>query len=128
MKGDTEITNSTDVIDSRDIIERIEYLEDLKERTELEGDPFDEDEDAELTNLKAVTDEAEGYSGDWKYGSQLIRDSYFEDYAQELAEDIGAIPQDLGWPCTCIDWGRAVDELKVDYTCVDFDGVEYWIR
>ena len=29
MKGDTEITNDTDVIDSRDIIERIEYLEDL---------------------------------------------------------------------------------------------------
>tara|TARA_R110000868_G_scaffold269128_1_gene528496 strand:+ start:213 stop:725 length:513 start_codon:yes stop_codon:yes gene_type:complete len=34
-----------------------------------------------------------------------------EDYAQELADEIGAIPPGVGWPCTCIDWGRAAREL-----------------
>jgi antirestriction protein len=37
-----------------------------------------------------------------------------EDYAQQLAEDTGAIPEGLGWPCTCIDWEQAWRELTYD--------------
>ena len=81
MKGDTEITNSTDVIDSRDVIERIEYLEGegVIARDEIDGDDEVEDEETalELQHLKALAEQAEGYSPDWQYGSQLIRDSYF---------------------------------------------------
>ncbi|KKL11232.1 hypothetical protein LCGC14_2547890 [marine sediment metagenome] len=127
MKGDTEITNSQDTIDSRDIIERIEYLGDLKERTELEGDSFDEDEEAELTNLRALTEEASDYS-EWEFGVTLINDSYFQEYAQELAEDIGAISSDAQWPLGCIDWEWAAKELQMDYTAADFDGVTYLFR
>lgn len=116
----TEITNAEDIIDSRDVIARIEYLEDLEER--------DEDETAELTALKALADEASGYAADWRHGEALIRDSYFEEYAQQLADDIGAIPRDASWPMTCIDWEQAARELQQDYTSVDFDGVTYWIR
>lgn len=114
----TEISNSTDVIDSRDVIARIK---------ELEGTE-DADEQTELKALLALQEEAEGYSPDWKYGATLIRDSYFEDYARELADDIGAIKSDAQWPATCIDWKQAADELKQDYTSVEFDGVTYWVR
>jgi hypothetical protein len=58
----------------------------------------------------------------------LIRDSYFEDYARQLAEDIGAIDSKASWPNNHIDWEDATDALKQDYTEVDFDGVSYWIR
>jgi hypothetical protein len=117
MTGDSEITNSQDTIDSRDIIKRIEYLEDTE----------DEDEKQELANLEALQEQAEGYS-EWQEGAQLIRDSYFEEYAQEFAGDIGAIGKDNQWPLYCIDWEKAARELQMDYTCVDFDGVEYWVR
>ena len=112
LQGQNEITNGEDVIDSRDVIARIEYLQDTE----------DEDEKFELAALEALQSEAEGYSEDWKYGSTLIRDTYFEDYAQELADDVGAIDRDAKWPCNHIDWSAAADELKVDYTEVDFGG------
>lgn len=82
----------------------------------------------ELKALKDLAEEAEGYADDWKYGEQLIRDSYFKDFAMELAEDIGAIDKDGKWPNTCIDWDQAARELRMDYTSVTFDGVDYWIR
>ena len=88
----------------------------------------DTDEGQELKALQSLADQAEGYADDWTHGATLIRDSYFERYAQELADDLGAIPKDAGWPCTCIDWNLAADELKQDYTSVDFDDVTYWIR
>lgn len=82
----------------------------------------------ELSALRSLSDEASGYAEGWRYGATLIRDDYFEDYARELAKDIGAISGDEAWPCTCIDWEQAADELKQDYTCVDFAGTEYWVR
>ena len=90
---------------------------------------LDEWEDAdEYNSLKILVEEAIGYAPDWQYGVTLIRASYFEDYAREFAEDIGAIPHDLEWPFTCIDWAQAASELQMDYTPVDFNGVTYWIR
>lgn len=91
----------------------------------------DWDESDEAKELKALTDlaeQAEGYADDWKYGATLIRDSYFETYAQELAEELDLIKRDAAWPYTCIDWERAARELQMDYTSVEFDGVTYWVR
>lgn len=81
----------------------------------------------EFAILEALESEASG-SPDWAYGETLIRDSYFIEYAQELANDCGMIPDNLSWPLTCIDWEQAANELKYDYMAVDFDGVTYWIR
>lgn len=64
----------------------------------------------------------------WTYGVTLIRDSYFEDYAQQMAEDIGAINRDATWPLNHIDWEAAAEALKGDYTSAEFDGVTYWAR
>lgn len=81
----------------------------------------------ELKILRALADEASG-SPDWTYGETLIRDSYFREYAQDLANDIGAMPDTSVWPCTCIDWERAVEELQQDYMSVEFGDETYWIR
>jgi hypothetical protein len=88
----------------------------------------DEQESKELAALLNLEEQAADYADDWQYGETLIRDSYFREYAMELADDLGAIPSDLSWPCTCIDWDQAARELQMDYTAVDFDGVTYWIR
>lgn len=89
---------------------------------------WEADDGKELAILKALADEASGYAADWQYGETLIRDSYFKDYAMELADDICAVPNNASWPLTCIDWDQAARELQMDYTSVDFDGVTYWIR
>lgn len=90
---------------------------------------FDDESAArEYETLKTLAEECAGYAPDWKYGETLIRDSYFKEYAQQLAEDIGAIDRNAAWPMCCIDWDQAAEELKQDYTSVDYDGVTYWIR
>lgn len=114
------IDNHDDIIDSRDVIERIEQLNALE-------DDRDDDENAELATLVALANEAEGY-GDWAHGETLVRDSHFVEYAQQLADDIGAIDRNASWPLNHIDWEAAAEALKQDYSSVDFDGVTYWIR
>jgi len=120
MEMKNEITNSQDFIDSRDIIERIRQLEALED----DADDDDKEELRILTELEKQTSE----STDWRHGETLIRDSYFTEYAEELASDTGAISRDAQWPLTHIDWDAAADDLKQDYMSVDFDGVDYWIR
>lgn|SRR5574337_519667 len=123
-----EITKYDDVIDLRDVIARVE---ELREGRDESGETADDAE--ELAVLESLLSECKGaggdeqWEGDW-YPVTLIRDSYFEDYAQELAEDIGAINPDASWPNNCIDWERAARELQMDYTSVEFDDVTYWTR
>ena len=126
-----EITNTEDVIDSRNIIERIDYLEgegvipldQIPQDSEVE----DEELARELQVLKALAEEAEDYAPDWEYGATLIRETYFEEYAQELVEDIGDLPKEMP-SYIVIDWEATARNLMVDYTQVDFDGVAYLVR
>jgi hypothetical protein len=94
----TEITNSDDVIDSRDVIARIEELEAERDdfehdedgnRTEADWAEASPDDAAELACLQELAKAGENYADDWQYGAVLVRDSYFEQYAEELAADIG---------------------------------------
>lgn len=87
----------------------------------------DWDDATELAALLSLRNEADGCS-DWQHGEPLIRESYFETYARELAEDVCDMKQADKWPFNCIDWARAENELAQDYTTVDFDGVDYLIR
>jgi hypothetical protein len=139
------VSNTEDVIDSRDVIERIEELEaerqglaetaDAGDNTEAERlaaradlKAWGEENAEELSALKSLAEQASDYAADWECGETLVRGSYFETYAQELAEDCGMVQEGALWPNTCIDWEQAARELKMDYTSVDFDGVDYWIR
>lgn len=38
-----------------------------------------------------------------------------EDFARNLADDQGLVPDDLSWPCNCIDWEGAAKDLMMDY-------------
>jgi hypothetical protein len=149
--------NSDDIIDSRDVIARIEELEEERSalaeeasdalsmdgegdtETERENnaakvftarsdlDQWDEGNGAELAALKSMAEEGEGY-GDWAHGTTLVRDSYFKEYAQQYADDCGAVDASASWPMSCIDWDQAARELQMDFTAVDFDGITYWMH
>lgn len=110
--------------DIRDAIERFEELEDAER---------DDDEQEEFGVLSSLLEDTKGYGGDhqWRgdwYPVGFIADSHFEDYARELAEDIGAIDKDAGWPCGYIDWPRAAEALQIDYSSVEINGDTYWYR
>ncbi len=122
-----EITNTEDIIDSRDVIDRIDYLEDEIASVEHDDGIPEADDTAELATLRALVTECEGFD-DWTYGVALIRDTYFQTYAEELADDIGAIDASASWPTAYIDWERAAEALQMDYGSVEFDGVTYWLR
>ena len=128
----TDVSNYKDLIDSRDVISRIDELtEELAAYPSDANDEMDQDGEAmreELDQLKNLAEEASNYASDWGHGETLIRDSYFKEYAMDLADDIGAVSADAHWPNSCIDWDQAARELQVDYTAIDFGGVAYWIR
>lgn len=116
-----EDLTAEDVIDSRDVAD---WLEDWDNSDDLPSERAHH-----LARILRELDESgEDYSEDWKYGATLIRDSHFRDYAQELAEDCGMVPEGLTWPLTCIDWDRAARDLQVDYTAIDVAGTTYWVR
>lgn len=131
IAGQNPIENTEDTIDSRDVIARIAWLEDCctcNHDTNLCD--LTDDEHSEASTLQSLEREACDYTSEWEDGATLIRDSYFEEYAEQMAEDIGAIDstKTYGWPLNCIDWERAARELQADYSEVDFAGVSYWIR
>lgn len=118
------ISNSDDIIDSRDVIARIEELEEMREE---ESDDWTDDDEIELAELRDLAERGE-ICTDWVHGATLIRDSYFETYAEQLAEDIGAIGRDMPWPLDYIDWEAAAAALQQDYTSVEYGGETYWVR
>lgn len=113
-----DIRLGDDILDSRDIEDRIKELEGTEER--------DECEENELKEWLDFREQAGDY--EWRYGQVFILDSHFIEYAQELAEDIGAIGRDLPWPVCHIDWDAAADALKIDYTAIEVGGYTYWTR
>lgn len=155
MTKDISDFDGADLIDVREVIERVDELrldlEGLKDDLEtlrtqgeevegLDPDPADlqENQDAqdeiqiELTKLEALLSDLAGYGGDhqWEgdwYPLTLIADTYFVTAMQELVQDIGDLPRDLpGY--LAIDWDTTANNLRVDYSSVDWEGTRYWYR
>ena len=70
---------------------------------------------SELVGEDYIEDVEEAYNGQW--GSD-------EEFAEQMAEDLGLIDNDGKWPHYCIDWEWAARELMMDY--MEQDG--YYFR
>lgn len=121
-----DLVGTGQYIDSRDLIERFEELE--TEYKAEDSEPLDDDELDEYNELKEIVEEGDSYFVDWQYGETLVSEHDWEDYARQLAEDVGAIKGDEGWPLDYIDWPRAAEALKMDYSSITIRGTEYWGR
>ena len=107
------IDNRTDTFSYGDVLDAIDELDGC-----IEACPPDCDEHVERASLQALLDQVSD------------SDSYFVQYARELADDIVPYNERAGvppWPLNCIDWLEAADELQQYYYDVDFDGVTYWV-
>lgn len=105
----------------RELEEAVENAEAELEAAEKDFTGDDEEELAELETL-------ENEIFDFMHGETLIPEDDFEDYARQFAEDTGAIDESARWPCTCIDWSQAADELRQDYSEFTYQGTTYLCR
>ncbi len=144
------ISNDDNRIDAGDVIARLEALKKSQQEIEAELETLkrpasndvntrietlkenQQDIAAELEALESLVEETRAYT-EWRKDTVLIRDSYFTDYAQDLAKKTVCLPKDdlsLSWdmwPLSCINWERAARQLQTDYSPVEFDGVTYWV-
>lgn len=141
---DIDNLNLNDIIDVRELTERVDELRGERDNFEIthpdggtveapgEWAGLNPDDAAELAALEAILSDLEGYGGDeqWDgswYPVTLIRDSYFEDYAQELVTGCGDIPANLPSYIE-INWEATARNIRADYSSTEIDGVTYRYR
>ena len=137
--------NRYDNLDSRDLIDRKEELESERDSFTVtvkssqgqvdEGEEVQDpeqwaienpDDAEELAELVEVCEEGEGYS-DWIHGETLIHEDNFADYVEESCRDCGYLSKDIpSW--IVIDWEATAENVKADYTTIDYKGETYYIR
>ncbi len=105
--------------------EEYEELEEARDEAKKEMDSAAIDmEEGELKELRDLESEIP----EWRHGETLINDNYFRTYAEQMADDTGAIDSNATWPLNHIDWEAAAEELKSDYSSIEYDGETYWYR
>ena len=70
---------------------------------------------ADNTSIDDLSNIEEAYAG--QYNSD-------EEFAEDMADQLGYINNDVSWPYTCIDWEQAASELMYDY----FESNGYYFR
>ena len=137
-KNDAEVTLNEAEDDLADAIRKGNFIttedredsETVVENAQKALEDWKEENDAEFTALKDLLEELAGNGGDeqWRgdwYPVTLIRYSYFESYMDEMLEDCGELPKDLpSYLSITVDY----DALKMDYSTVEIDGIEYYYR
>lgn len=137
--AETTVDLRADIIDVQDIITRVQELRaERDEYNEKMGTPdawdgVPDEEPAELSMLDGILSELAGYGGDEEFDGDwypvtLVHDGYFQEYAQELAEDCGMVDTSASWPMNCIDWEQAARDLQMDYNSIEICGATYWYR
>lgn len=88
------------------------------------------DEIAEINDIERLEDEVNDYSGDdFEFGVTLIEEKDFEEYCEDFMYDCGYISRDL--PAIIgnnIDWSGIADDMRIDYTEVEYEGTTYLFR
>lgn len=107
--------------DETDREESKETLVKLSDLTSSLGQPSDE------TDAESVADALDALSG--SFSSSLIAEDHFEDYAQQLVEDLGMVPEGISDVISAnIDWAGVASDLLTDYTSITLDGEDYYVR
>lgn len=104
----------------------IETRESDVEKAKSDFGTAEELELKKLEDLKSEIGESRGKISE--DGGPFVDERDFEDYAQELADELGLIDRNASWPLNCIDWAYAAKELLSDYISIEWDGNTYLYR
>lgn len=93
------------------------------------GWAWEDEAGSDALELKSLAELREQFdSKTWEDGITFVKDSYFEEFAEDEADQLGLVEDVCCWPYNCIDWSKAADQLQMDYSSVEFDGETYWYR
>lgn len=151
-------SNNMKTIDTRDLKEKREelqqqILDDFNEKFETEFDDFDEItlERLDIDDFEEMgRDTIEEFTDYWKpeyrmieeidgiesevgnefdYGCTLIPESDFTKYCEDLVQDVGDLPKGIpSYIRNNIDWDGVAEDLKVDYSELQYEGETYLYR
>lgn len=107
----------------REVTENLEELITLGREEEAEWlvDSERAVDPEEVPVAKKLIDELYHFNPD----EVMVSDNNFKDYAQDVAEEHGL--EFNVWPATCIDWEKAVTELKADCSNIEIGGTTFWV-
>jgi len=91
------------------------------------GLPLVADDLQEYKTLKEFASEFEDYCEDYIYGAGAIHENYFTEYCMEMLADCGELPAEIP-DYIAINEEATAENLKADYTEIDFDGQTYFVR
>ena len=104
--------------------EMTESFEDIRFEEEEEIESWKEDFEDELKEIEEIDDVENELGSEFEYGVTLVDVDDWEEYVEELLEDIGYIPKDFpSW--IEIDWESTANNVKVDYMEVTYQGNSY---
>ena len=135
-------------IDTRDLFEerdnlKEQILEDFNDRFNTELDDFDDiekylnDEDEredftsywedELVQIIEIDKLEHEVGCEFTYGCTLIEEDDFAEHVEEMLTDCGYIPKDIpNW--IEIDWKATAENVKQDYSELEYKGETYYFR
>jgi len=115
-----EISDAQEELEAEDAVdEQVEISERLEQ---LQQELSELQEEAE--DIFAFEQDCESYASG---GSTLINESYFAEYVEELARECGDISEN-SWLYSYIDWDRAAEDCKMDYTTITFEGTDFYVN
>lgn len=137
-----------DIIDTRDLIEKrdelkqsildsfLETFEHYEDRTECFDDILFEEEEIqswkedledEFEQIEEINKIEDEIGSEFDYGCTLVSKDYWEEYVENLLKDCGYISKNLpSW--IEIDWEATANNVKQDYTEVEYQGQTYYGR
>lgn len=106
--------------------EMTESFEDIRfEEEEIES--WKQDWQDELNQITCIDDLEYEIGSEFNYGVTLIPEDDFTDYVIDLLEDCGYISKDFpSW--IEIDWQKTADNVRQDYSEIEYEGKIYLYR
>lgn len=109
--------------------EQTETFEDiLFDEEEIESWKADwQEELEEIAEIDRVEDEV--CNGEFDFGTTLIKEYDFEEYCEDFVKDCGYLSRDT--PALIennIDWSGIADDMRIDYSEVEYQGTTYLYR
>ena len=127
MTFNFETMHYDDLINVEDITDRMDELEALRDDN---GDfPNDYAIVTEYAQLEAILEDLRGnggdhrWNGDW-YPATLIRESYFNEYMDDMVADCYSLPELPSFMTITLDYHA----LLMDYTSIELNGITYYYR
>lgn len=111
-------------LDTYELANELAALEDDRDALEAEGRTLKPECRERLEDLSLLAGEIPEFG----CGNTPIHEDDLAEYAEQFAWDALGLPSDGSWPMNHIDWKAAADDLRVDYSTVEWEGETYLVR